>query len=71
MSGHDDFEELKPSLPAQFVSLLEDAGLVKIVNGGWTFEQAMLGPSFIIPDELLWAIVLASIAYSAWVMHWI
>ena len=70
MAG-DDFQPLKPSLVVHIVSLLEDAGLVKIANAGWTFEQAMLGPSFILPDEVIWAIVFASIAYSAIVMHWI
>ena len=67
----DDFEPLEPSLAAQIVSLLEDAGVVRIANGGWTFEQAMLGPSFILPDEVIWAFVFFSIIYSAMVMHWI
>jgi len=55
----------------QIVSLLEDAGLVNIANGGWTFEQAMFGISFILPDNVIWAIVFASIAYSAMILHWI
>ncbi|HIH20484.1 TPA: hypothetical protein HA244_04415 [Candidatus Micrarchaeota archaeon] len=69
--GHDDFDSLEPSIPVQIVSLLEDAGLVRIANGGWTYEQAMLGASFILPDEIIWAFVFFSIAYSAMIMHWI
>ena len=67
----DDFEPLKPSIPVQLVSLMEDAGIVRIADAGWTFEQAMFGPSFILPDEVIWAIVFASIAYSALLLHWI
>ena len=67
----DDFEPLKPSIPMQLVSLMEDAGLVNIANGGWTFDQAMFGPSFILPDGVIWALVFASIGYSAMVMGWI
>lgn len=67
----EEFKPHEPGFAMQVTSLLEDAGLVKIANGGWTFEQAMFGPSFILPDEVIWAIVLASIAYSAMVLNWI
>lgn len=62
---------LEPSIPMQIVSVMEDAGLVNIANAGWTFEEAMYGPSFLVPDPVLWMIVFGSIAYSAMLMHWI
>lgn len=67
----DDFKPLQPSIPFQIVSLLEDAGLVNIANAGWTFEEAMYGPSFIIPDNVLWVVVFACVGYAAVLMHWI
>ncbi|HIH20297.1 hypothetical protein J4220_00415 [Candidatus Micrarchaeota archaeon] len=67
----EKFEPQEPGIAMQIVSLLEDAGLVNIANGGWTFEQAMFGISFILPDNVIWAIVFASIAYSAMILHWI
>lgn len=66
-----DHKALEPSIAMQIMSILEDAGVVRIANGGWTFEQAMNGLSFIVPDEMVWAFVFFSIAYSAMIMGWI
>lgn len=48
----------------QLMSLLEDAGLVKLYNRGSTFEDAMKRLSFIAPDNVVHAIALASGAYA-------
>lgn len=71
MAENDNFKPLQPGIAMQITSLLEDAGLVRIANGGWTFEQAMNQTAFILPDEVIWMIVFASLGISAHAWGWI
>ena len=55
-----------PSIPLQFMSLLEDAGVVNIAHRNSTFEQGMFGASIpFIPDRVVDLIILASLAFCA------
>ncbi|MFH1779658.1 MAG: hypothetical protein ABH803_00740 [Candidatus Micrarchaeota archaeon] len=58
-------------LVIQVMSLLEDAGLVKIFNRGSTFEDGMNKLSFILPDNVVHAIALGSGAYALITLGWI
>ncbi|NUN11415.1 hypothetical protein HUU53_02110 [Candidatus Micrarchaeota archaeon] len=53
-----------PSIQFQIMSLAEDAGLVKYYNRGSSFEDAMSRLAFILPDEVVHAIALASGVYA-------
>ena len=55
-------------LSAQFMALLEEIGIVHIQDRPVAFEDAMNKTSFILPDWMIYAIVLASLLYSAMIM---
>lgn len=49
----------------QVMSLLEDFGLVKIMNGPNSFETAMTRHGFVLPDWMINAIIVGTVAYWA------
>lgn len=47
------------------MSLLEDFGLVKIMNGPNSFEVGMTRHGFVLPDWMINGIIVATVAYWA------
>lgn len=53
---------------AQFMAMLEEIGVIHIQDRPIAFDDAMMKTAFILPDWVIYAIVFASLLYSAIVM---
>jgi len=60
-----------PGWEVQFMSLLEDFGVINIKDKKITFDDAMFKTSFFLPDVAINLIVVFSVLYSASVAGWI
>lgn len=58
----------EPSLTFQFLSILEDWGLVNLYFKRVPFEKAMFEVGFIVPDNVIYLAVAFSLVYSAFLM---
>ncbi|MFH0836429.1 MAG: hypothetical protein V1834_04685 [Candidatus Micrarchaeota archaeon] len=58
----------EPTIVFQFLSILEDWGLIKLYHTRVPFERAMFEVGFVVPDAVVYMIVIFSLIYSAIVM---
>ncbi len=59
------YEKDNTGTAVRFGSLLEDFGLINVVNDDVSFDKAMFQTSFILPDPVINMFVVASALYAA------